>query len=281
MIIWIIIIIIIIVFIFFKKNEGFKNDYSDYKNIDRITVDDKFAYCIGSTPICNSGSPLKSGIYAGGNTYRSYCDDGSTMVCNNFITNNLDISGDDYIWRTPNYTPIFFSQTYNGFTQPISYIPAIINNNNIDFYDINNNMIDSINKCSLLGLNENKCKSALNIPISSTSSSTSNSYNNSLNEINNSLGYISYLDPNTDAKPTIDNEYIFDIFPNEPKEEIKGVPGMYPNLPCIADYGSLPGDNVCNGEFGLLEDPGLICPYNKPICNYKCGSKLGTCNYSN
>jgi hypothetical protein len=79
-----------------------------------------------------------------------------------------------------------------------------------------------------------------------------------------------------------DNEIFFSTYePNEPKEEIKGVPGMYPNLPCVADYGSFPGDNVCNGEIGLLEDPGLICPYNKPICNYQCGSKFGTCNYSN
>jgi hypothetical protein len=61
----------------------------------------------------------------------------------------------------------------------------------------------------------------------------------------------------------------------------KGKSGMYPNLPCIADYGALPGDNVCNGEIGLIQDETLICPYYKPICEgYNCGSSFGTCTYS-
>jgi hypothetical protein len=86
-------------------------------------------------------------------------------------------------------------------------------------------------------------------------------------------------------EPIIEPDIIGEFIPSytEPKSKQKeiGFSGMYTNLPCVADYGSLIGDNVCNGEIGLLEDPGLICPYNKPICNYKCGSTFGTCSYSN
>ena len=32
----------------YKIKETFKSDYSDYKQIDRIHVDDNFAYCINS-----------------------------------------------------------------------------------------------------------------------------------------------------------------------------------------------------------------------------------------
>ena len=269
------IILIVLFFLFFKIKEGFKSDYSDYNSIDRIKVDDKFAYCIGSKPICNTGSPIKGGVYGNSTTYSSHCDDGSTMVCNNFIKNNLDISGDNYIWKTPNNTSILFSQTYKGFTEPTSYIPAIINDNNIDFY-LNNKIIDSINKCSLLGLDENKCKTALNIPIYSSSNPTnSNSYDISLNEFNNSVGYL------TDSNVDDIGDFLPTYTQSKKSLDPRGFSGMYPNLPCVADYGSLPGDNICNGEIGLLEDPGLICPYNKPICNYQCGSKFGTCNYSN
>jgi len=43
----------------------------------------------------------------------------------------------------------------------------------------------------------------------------------------------------------------------------------------------LPGDNLCNGEFGLLKDKSLVCPYYKPICKgFSCGSNFGTCDYS-
>ena len=56
---------------------------------------------------------------------------------------------------------------------------------------------------------------------------------------------------------------------------------MYPGLPCIADYGASEGDNICNGEVGLIKDQSLVCPYYKPICNgYRCGSKFGKCTYS-
>ena len=243
--------------------ESFKPDYSDYNTIDRIQVDDKYAYCIGAKPTCETGLPIKGGLYSNGNTYRSICDDGSNMVCNNmFVTN----SSDDYFWNTPNATPIMFSGTYKGFTKPTSYIPAVINDKLINFYDETNSIVETMNKCSMLGLEENNCKKALNIPFTFADTS-----NNDINVFNSTTGY------NTDP------DVIGSFFPSytEKIPKSKGISGMYPGLQCIADYGALEGDNVCNGEVGLLQDESLVCPYYKPICSgYRCGSTFGKCTYS-
>jgi hypothetical protein len=269
----ILVVVLVILFVLFsflkrylkKFHETFKSDYSDYNKIDRIMVDDKYGYCLGASLGCVTGAPIKIGLYGNGNgdTYKSQCDDGSLMVCNNFVSNNFDTVGDNYVWKTPKNNPILFSKMYKGFTEPTPYIPAIINNDLINFYDKNNKIIETINKCSLLGINENKCKSATNIPFSFADTS-----NNDINAFNDETGY--NIDPNTigsfdqTSKPNtlLSSEFI----PN------------YSALQCIADYGTNPGTNMCNGEIGLLDDTSLICPYYKPICDsYRCGSTLGTC----
>jgi hypothetical protein len=260
-----------------EKLELFKSDYSDFNNIDRIKVDDKFAYCIGATPICETGVPIKGGIYTNGNTYKSYCDDGSNMVCNNFVSSNLDTCGNSYVWKTPtlNNKPILFSKTYQGFTEPTSYIPAVINNNSINFYDANSNIIDTINKCDILGIDTNNCKKALKMQfvVADTKTHWSGTDEYNANKINTTHGY--------DTDPTAVGSFDIGSY-TEKIPQSNGKSGMYPNLPCIADYGALPGDNVCNGEIGLIQDETLICPYYKPICrDYRCGSTFGNCDYSN
>ncbi len=158
-----------------------------------------------------------------------------------------------------------FSNVYKGFTEPSSYIPAIINENTINFYDANNKIIDSIDKCSILGINMNNCKKALKIPFKNADVS-----NSDVNAFNNTTGY------------KVDPEVIGSFTPSftEIPPVSEGTSGMYPNLPCIADYGANIGDNVCNGEVGLIQDKTLVCPYYKPICDYRCGSTFGTCSYS-
>lgn len=246
--------------------EAFKPDYSDYNSIDRIQVDDNYAYCIGAKPTCETGLPIKGGLYINGETYRSVCDDGSNMVCNNMFSIYLDASGEN-IWNTPNGTPITFSSMYKGFTEPMSYIPAVINDKLINFYDDKNSIVDTMNKCSLLGLDEENCKKALSIPFT-----FADTKNNDINVFNNTTGY------------TSDPSVIGSFFPSYTEKtqinENPGVPGMYTGLQCIADYGAKTGDNICNGEIGLLNDEALVCPYYKPICNYGCGSTLGKCSYS-
>ena len=259
----IILLFFLLCFILLKrlKNETFKSDYSDYNNIDRIKVYDKYGYCIGGNVTCETGIPIKGGIYTNGVTYKSTCDDGSIIKCNNFVSSNFDICGNSYLWKTPNNTPILFSQIYKGFTEPTSYIPAVINNNIINFYDINNNIIDTINKCSILGLDQNKCNTALKIPFS-----LADKTNNDINAFNN----VSY-----NADPSVIGQ--FGSY-TQTTPQSNGTSGMYQNLPCIADYGAMPGDNVCNGEIGLIQDDTLICPYYKPICSgYRCDSTFGKC----
>lgn len=264
---WLILMILVVVLVtilILNFKEGFKSDYSDYTDIDRIKVDDKYAYCIGASPRCETGAPIKGGVYNGGTTYKSICDDGSNMVCNNFLS-NIDISN-EYTWKTPNNTSIMFSNIYKGFTIPSSYVPAIINENIINFYDANNKIIDSIDKCSILGINTNNCKKALKIPFKNADVS-----NSDVNAFNNTTGY------------KRDPEAIGSFTPSftEIPPVSEGTSGMYPNLPCIADHGANIGDNVCNGEVGLIQDKTLVCPYYKPICSgYRCGSTFGTCSYS-
>jgi hypothetical protein len=276
------------------SNEHFKSDYSDYTSIDRIKIEndsnyilnksnqysldkhtsnDMYAYCIGGNPTCLTGGRIEAGLYGNGTTYRSICDDGSNIVCNNVISsniNNTDIC-DNFIWTTPNNIPILFSNIYKGFTSPTNYIPAVINNNSINFYDKNNNIIDTIDKCSVLGVNENVCKKALSIPFPITNENPRVSGNNIYDPgaINKEAGYIQDLPPVSSSLPASYTQSV-------PKGN--GKSGMYPSFPCIADYGASPGDNVCNGEIGLIQDNTLICPYHKPICSgYRCDSKFGTC----
>lgn len=297
MYIWILLIIISIVLLLFiynnsKSIEKFKSDYSDYTSIDRIkiendsyildkynrysfdkhTSDDKYAYCIGGNLTCLTGSPIKVGVYGNGNTYRSLCDDGSNIVCNNVIKSNINNNDicDNFIWTTPNNIPILFSNIYKGFTSPTNYIPAVINNNSINFYDKNDIIIDTIDKCSVLGINENICKKASGLPFPLANDSTyiSGSDKYDPGAINKEAGYIQYPLP-VSSLPASYTQIV---------AKGNGKSGMYPSFPCIADYGASPGDNVCNGEIGLIEDNTLICPYHKPICSgYRCDSKFGTC----
>jgi hypothetical protein len=140
---------------------------------------------------------------------------------------------------------------------------------------MNNNVIDTINKCDILGLDTNNCKKALNMKnnLADPKKYVSGKEVYDGNALNNDAGYIN--DPNVIGT--------FDIGSyTEKKIKSSGKSGMYPNLPCIADYGALPGDNVCNGEVGLIQDQTLVCPYYKPICkDYRCGPTFGNCDYSN
>jgi hypothetical protein len=180
----------------------------------------------------------------------------------------------DNIWRTPNNVPIQISSTYKGFTEPTDYIPAVINNNTINFYDKNSNILDSINKCSILGIHKNNCLSAVNIPF--TYADTKDRYGDAShvylsNDYNNTLGYV--------APPAAKIQTQIGSY-TQTNQIGTGKSGMYPNLPCVADYGTMPGDNLCNNT--LIEDNTLICPYSKPICaGYRCGNTFGKCIDSN
>ena len=312
LIVLIIVILIVIIIFLYKNNESFKPDYSDYNRIDRIKInnnithtlnkknelitnatnieDDKFGYCIGATPSCKTGGPIKVGVYQNGITYRSICDDGSNMVCDNFVSNNFDtmyntdISDNSYVWKSPNNTKLLFSKIYKGFTEPTSYINVGLDNNIINIYDKDSNVIDTVDKCSFVGPNKDICKKTSKIPFmladNKTYISGNHIYGNidvydasvntyDANKMNDDVGY--------NVEPTITGSFTSSYTQVTPEIDY-GKSGMFPGLPCIADYLSSPGDNVCNGEIGLIKDNTLICPYYKPICNgYRCDSKFGKC----
>lgn len=49
-------------------------------------------------------------------------------------------------------------------------------------------------------------------------------------------------------------------------------------IPCIADFGTEIGDDLCCGQTGTLKNTKYVCPANKRTCsNFKCGSKFGIC----
>jgi hypothetical protein len=50
------------------------------------------------------------------------------------------------------------------------------------------------------------------------------------------------------------------------------------NIKCVADNGSVPGNNLCCGQEGVLQDTKYICPSEYPNCEgYVCGETWGKC----
>jgi len=167
--------------LFYINKEGFNNDYSDYKTIDRIkNSSDKYAYCIGGNIMCSTDSSLNQikDNYSGGLTYDYLCNDGNYAQCNNFVKN---MDEDELMnWKTPTAREISFpfSDKYKGFTIPYdkSHIPVNITGNYVNFYDFSGILLDNMNKCELLNSQSETdlCNSALN-PTKETSRSSGSS----------------------------------------------------------------------------------------------------------
>jgi hypothetical protein len=152
----------------YVNKEGFYNDYSDYKTIDRIkNSSDKYAYCIAGNITCSDSSlnQIKDN-YSGGKTYDYLCNDGNYAECTNFVK-YMD-EEELMNWKTPTARDISFpfSDKYKGFTIPYigSYIPVDIIGNYVNFYDSSKNLVDNVNKCEFLSSQSetDSCNSALN-----------------------------------------------------------------------------------------------------------------------
>ena len=170
--------------LFYVNKEGFiysnlMSDDSDYKTIDRIkNSSDKYAYCIAGTITCPSDSSLNKidDNYSGGKTYDYLCSDGNYAECKNFVKY---MDQDELMnWKTPTARQISFpfSDKYKGFTIPYdeSHIPVDIINNNVNFYDSSNRLLDNVNKCELLSSQSETdlCNSELNPKPSTTTTTT-------------------------------------------------------------------------------------------------------------
>jgi hypothetical protein len=257
LIILILIILIILIIINFNFNETFLSDYSDYNKIDRIKVGTNYAYCIGGNITCPSNMTKLNDDYNGGKTYS--CE--SPMTCNNFtLSTNLDISGEKYLWNTPTpkSIPLPFSTIYKGFTYPTPtpYIPIKLEGNYFSIYDndSSNTLLDTMNKCSIIN-DTYRCEMATH-------------------SLDNSFGDASFVTTQLDKDISNIYQEQYPILSN-----LSDTKNDFINKGCIADYGSNIGDNLCDGTMGLIKDTAYVCPRYKPICDYKCGSELGQCNY--
>lgn len=261
------IIITLFINIFYTGTEGFLPDFSDYTTIDRIrTIDNSYAYCIGGNISCNSGTtqPITNTGYTGGLTYSYLCaGTNEYVVCKNFVDLNYGTLEKDsvgqYKWYTPNKSYFPFSDIYRGFTVPTPSNNVDISINNLEFYNSSHVLVDTMNKCDFLNSTEDtyKCKSTWNKPL------TYDTTPFGLPDITTDVD-MTNLDRTTNAPVIYNNDFM---------STNKG-------LSCMSDYGTMIGDNLCNGEFGLVKDTNMVCPYNKPICNgYRCGSELGKCEY--
>jgi len=258
--------------LFFNK-EGFKSDYSDYNKIDRIlTTSGNYAYCIAGQVTCPSNTSLKkfNDTYTDsgkGTTYELLCRNDDTPTdyqaeCSGNYVHKLSeqyrmssqsATSGKLDWKTPTARQINFqfSNIYKGFSTayPIQHIPVGMNKNNIEFYDTNKNVLDSIHKCEMLNNQKETDDCYFQI------------------EQNEAIEIAKRAAAIEEAK----KKAIADAKANAEEDEPKK---------CVADYGTNLGDGLCCGQPGVLQYSAYdyICPKSAPNCsNYVCGKKYGTC----
>jgi len=268
-------IIVLICFVlgsllFFNK-EGFESDYSDYNKIDRVMDSSgKYGYCIAGKVTCPPNLVRKElnddyTINGKGTTYELLCYDNDVATkipveCSgNYIhklTHNDKMPGqeiNDYElnWKTPTARQIKFqfSDMLKGFSNPYTYIPVKMNKNNIEFYNSNNIMLDSLHKCEML---------------------------NNQEETNNCYFELAKADA---AKIAADAALI-EQTAQEAADAVTNATNTEEPQKCIADFGTDPGDPLCCGQTGVLQYSAYnyVCPETAKTCsNYVCGEKYGTC----
>jgi len=259
----------------FLNKEGFQTDYSDYKTIDRvINTSGKYAYCLAGQITCPTNSVPKVlndeyTISGKGTTYELLCNDnnGNTTIpsipveCSGNYVHRLaynyrmpgqDTNNTDLNWTTPTARQIKFqfSDLYRGFTTPHQYIPVGINGDNIEFYDKDRNLLDSLHKCEML--------------------------NNQV-ETNDCYFQLAKNKVTEAARQQAEIEAAAAAAAAEVAAQATNTEGP---KKCIANYGTQLGDAVCCGQQGVLQysSNNHICPPSEPVCsNYECGKQYGTC----
>uniref|UniRef100_A0A6C0EW30 Uncharacterized protein n=1 Tax=viral metagenome TaxID=1070528 RepID=A0A6C0EW30_9ZZZZ len=247
--------ITISVMYYINYKEGFKSDYSDYNTIDRIkTGTNNYAYCIAGQITCPSGNRIViDDNYKGGKTYDYLCSNNTQVECKGNFQHKMNV--EQLEWKTPSSREISFpySDDYKGFTTEYDYIPVDISGQFMNFYDSSGDVLDNINKCTMLNsdIDTYKCNIA----------SISRMFD--LFE----KGITSFLDdlPIGDALKKLINK---------PQTSTS-------NTKCIANYGTTVGKPLCCGQTGVLQKSSTeyVCPASKPTCaGYTCGHTYGTCS---
>lgn len=284
-------------------NEGFKDfdTFSDYNTIDRIDQTDlsgtKFAYCIGGQVKCNGGvgnlrelstSAFSStNRYPGGKTYYSTCDNSANVICDSNLFS--EVSSSNYATYTLSNTGSNFplNKTNKGFTTAYSYTPAIMDGDNIDILDgPNQGILSTLNKCSFVGSKFiTPCMDAITKSTGTTlkskpgSTVTFNSYDVSGVRYTSS-NYVKDVDVAATPNGIIQNGSMQNGSTGSSTAPTPvDTDNKCSNIPCIADFGTNVGDNLCCGQPGVLQNTKYACPATAPKCgNFKCGSKFGSCS---
>ena len=230
---------------------------------------DDYLYCIGGDIVCddddgtdtlqvddNGGTYTDAGGGSGGSSYKSTCTNGANAVCkNNHVstTNDNSISFyDSEGTEWPYYGPS--NDKFKGYLGPYSYIPMKISDEYVYLYDRASQAYSSeaISACYLYGDCTDEASG------DSTGDSTSDSTGDSTSDSTSDSTGDSTSDSTGDSTPENSN---------------------VSTMKCIADNGAKPGDPLCCGQDGILQDTKYNCHSDYPYCiGYKCGETWGKCS---
>ena len=231
-------------------------NFSDYNTIDRINISDvssnlTYAYCLGGTVKCKSDTgkliDISNTDYNSGKTYKSTCDTGDYAICSgNLFSSVVSYNLPSYV--LPEGTQFPLSEVNIGFTAPYSYVPVELDSsNNFNIYNSTKTLMEKIHKCNLLSYDkQSNCYAKF--------------FTN--NEMNTQTLSSMTSSSNIDTSNIADSTKC----------------GSYDKIPCLADYGTNIGENLCCGQTGVLQNTKYICPITRPKCsNFKCGTQFGNC----
>jgi hypothetical protein len=284
--------------ILFTKN-SYDRNYIDSNGV-QLDMSGSYGYCLGGKIKCTGGSSLVelSSSYPYGKTYSGLCSDNETRpVCADNYYGDPDEFTDASMAENYNKRDsvmgtkgsigginILDPENYRGFVGPYSAVKPTTAGG--AYYPFTTD--SSLNKTfeyryyesgkDEVKLVSNKGKCWL---VNDENRAYCNTYFYDLD--NNDKGYSS-SSSSTDDK-TSDDSNDDDIDGYDAKEtsyasaDDTSDATCGSKIPCIADFGTNVGDNLCCGQTGVLQNTKYVCPSNAPKCsNFKCGSKFGTCS---
>lgn len=256
--------------LFSKYN--YDRNYKD--SLGRFTdMSGQYAYCLGGNIKCNGTAKLVPILdnYEYGTTYTNYCSDNTKPSCvNNYYSSLTDPSmvnhknEVDSVFGVTGIN-VLDSLQYPGFVGPYRYTAFVRDidssyNKNITYYTTSDRKYASANK------------SICNLVAPMDKLSCENYYLDILNPIPKPITPPTTTTTGTTAKTTVNND------DDDYTENNESGGSCDAPIPCIANFGTEIGENLCCGQTGVLQNTKYVCPSTAPKCsNFKCGSKFGTC----
>ena len=280
----------------FGINEGMSNYDMSGKNIkmDRVSMDNipftnldnvdgtgganDYLYCIGGDIVCNDGSDITAaGSYtdASGDTHNTYqhtCGTNSYVECSG---NYLSTLGENTIDITDisNGTVSTFNgpsgEEFKGFLGPYDYVPMDISESYVYLYDSTGANYSYSSACYLYEASNNCVADSTTGGGNSDDGATTNNNDNADDSTTNN-------NDNADDSTTNNNDNADDSTTNNNNDDSCN---SNQSMKCLADNGAKPGDPLCCGQDGVLQNTKYNCPSEYPHCiGYKCGETWGRCS---